>query len=105
MSTLLIRMRVNPEKESRFIEIVDSIVESMVGNEPDVRVYGIWKTQTPYEYFLVESYTNNEALEFHIGRHIALQKEFQTLLDEPPKIEKLGDFVAGFPDIGRLPLA
>lgn len=41
MSTLLIRMRVNPEKESRFIEIVDSIVESMVGNEPDVRVYGI----------------------------------------------------------------
>lgn len=105
MTTLLIRMRVLPEKEARFLEITNSIVEAMNGNEPDVRVYAVWRTENEHEYFLVESYLNPEALEFHIGRHIAFQEEFGTLLSEPPKVERLGDFVVGVPDTGTLPYA
>lgn len=103
MTTLLIRMRVLPEKEARFLEITSSIVEAMHGEEPDVRIYAIWRTENAHEYFLVESYLNAEALELHIGRHIAFQEEFGTLLAEPPQVEKLGDFVVGVPDVGTLP--
>lgn len=105
MTTLLIRMRVLPEKEERFLEYINAIVASMPGHEPDTRVYAFWRTKTPYEYFMVESYTTPEALKFHISRHIDGQKEFQTLLAEPPEVEELGDFVVGAPDIGTLPYA
>lgn len=105
MSTLLIRMRIKPEKEDRFLETIHGIVESMPGNEPETRVYAFWRTKTPHEYFMVESYTSEDALKFHISRHIDGQEEFQTLLSEPPEVEELGDFVTGFPGVGTLPLA
>jgi quinol monooxygenase YgiN len=105
MTTLLIRMQVLPEKEERFLEHIRAIVASMPGHEPDTRVYAFWKTKTPHEYFMVESYTNAEALKFHISRHIDGQKVFQTFLAKPPEVEELGDFVVGVPDVGTLPLA
>lgn len=105
MSTLIIRMRVQPEKEERFLEIIHSIVGSMKGNEPDARVYAFWRTQTAHEYLLVESHLDQAALEFHIGRHIEFQKEFGTLLSEPPQVEELGEFVVGGPDGRPLPFA
>ena len=105
MTTLLIRMQVLPEKEERFLEHIRGIVESMPGHEPETRVYAFWRTKTPHEYFMVESYTSPEALKFHISRHIDGQKEFQTLLAKPPEVEELGDFVVGVPDADTLPLA
>lgn len=105
MATLLIRMRVLPEKEERFLEIITQITGSMKDAEPDTRVYAFWRTKNPYEYFLVESYTTSEALEYHIGRHIGFQEEFGTCLAQPPDVEELGEFVIGAPDIGTLPFA
>lgn len=105
MTTLLIRLQVLPEKEELFLKHIRGIVETMPGHEPDTRVYAFWKTKTPHEYFMVESYTNAEALKFHISRYINTQEEFQTYLAKPPQVEELGDFVVGVPDVGTLPLA
>lgn len=105
MTTLVIRLQVKPEKEDRFLEVINEIVGSMKGNEPQTRVYAFWKTKTPYEYFMLESYTTASALQHHIGRHSAFQEEFATFLSSPSKIEELGEFVIGYPDEGTLPLA
>ncbi len=104
MTTLIIRMQVKPEKESRFLEIVNEIVGAMKTTEPETRIYAFWRTQVPYEYFMIESYTTASALEFHIGQHIGYQKEFSTCLSAPPQTEQLGDFVTGYPDETTLPL-
>lgn len=104
MTTLVIRMQVKPEKEKRFLEIVTAIVGAMKDAEKETRVYAFWRTQTPYEYFMIESYTSAEALEFHIGRHIGYQKEFGTCLAKAPEVEELGEFVVGYPDDDTLPL-
>lgn len=103
MTTLLIRMNVKPEKEDRFLETIHSIVDSMLGHEPETRVYAFWRTQTPHEYFMVESYLTKEDLGHHIDRHKEGQAEFQTFLAKPPEIEELGDFVVGVPDVETLP--
>lgn len=105
MTTLLIRMDVLPEMEERFLEHIRGTVAAMPGHEPETRVYAFWKTKTPYQYFMVESYTRAEALASHIERHKHGQAEFQTFLATPPEVEKLGDFVVGVPDEGTLPLA
>lgn len=105
MTTLIIRLQMKPEKEERCLQIIDGIIEKMRTTEPDTRVYAFWRTKTPHEYLLVESYTNAEALEFHIGQHMAGQEEFMSCLSQPPQVETLGEFVTGYPDIGTLPLA
>lgn len=105
MTTLLIRMDVLPEKEERFLNHIQGIVETMPGHEPETRVYAFWRTKTPHQYFMVESYTSAEALHSHIERHKHGQAEFQTFLAKPPQVEELGDFVVGFPDKGTLPIA
>lgn len=105
MTTLIIRMQVKPEREERFLEIIHSIVASMKGAEPETRVYAFWRTQTPHEYVLVESYITASALDYHISRHIGGQEEFGTCLAAPPQTEKLGEFVTGYPDETTLPLA
>jgi len=105
VTTLIIRMRVKPEKEERFLEIAHTITGAMKDNEPEVRVYGYWRTQEPYEYLMLESYLSASALDFHIAQHEEFRDEFGTLLSEPPEIETLGEFVMGYPDVGCLPLA
>lgn len=105
MTTLVIRMQVKPEKEARFLEIISHIVNAMKDEEPETRVYGFWRTKTPHEYYMLESYTKASALQHHIQRHSAFQEEFGTLLSAPSDIEELGDFVVGYPDEGTLPLA
>ena len=105
MTTLIIRLQMKPEKEERCLQIIDGIIEKMRTTEPDTRVYAFWRTKTPHEYLLVESYTNAKALEFHIGQHMAGQEEFMSCLSQSPQVETLGEFVTGYPDIGTLPLA
>lgn len=105
MTTLVIRMQVKPEKEERFLEIVNTIIGAMKTTEPETRVYAFWRTQTPHEYFMIESYLSAAALEFHIGEHIGYQEEFGSCLAAPPHVETLGDFVTGYPNEDCLPLA
>lgn len=105
MTTLIIRLQMKPEKEERCLEIINSIIAKMKTTEPETRVYAFWRTKTPHEYFMVESYTTDTALEFHIGQHLENQDEFVSCLAKPPQVEKLGDFVAGYPDDTTLPLA
>lgn len=103
MSSAIFRICIEPENEERFLEIVGEIVEAMKSTEPETRVYGLWKTQKPQEYLLFESYLSKAAFKFHEVQHLALLKEFQTLVTDLPEVEKLGDFAVGVPDVGTLP--
>lgn len=105
MSSAIFRIKVKPEKTGRFEAIVGEIADVMRSNEPDARIYALWKTKKANEYLLFESYLNQAAFVFHEGQHVPLLKEFLTIMDGPPEIENLGDFVVGVPDVGTLPFA
>lgn len=105
MTTLVIRLQVKPEKESRFLEIANEIITAMKTTEPKTRVYAFWRTKNPYEYFMIESYTDPSGLEFHINQHISFKEEFGTCLSAIPDVEELGAFVMGYPDETSLPLS
>ncbi len=97
MSTVILHMRVRPEKENRFLEILRRVTVEMRVSEPDTRVYAVWKTNTRHEYFLVESYRNEAARQQHNAAHAAVFEEFMSCLAQPPRVENLGAFVVGIP--------
>ncbi len=104
MSTVTVRMRVKPEKEKRFLEILSEVISKMKLSEPDTRVYAVWKTQNINEYLLVESYVSEAGRELHNRNHTEVFSEFIACLAGPPVTEALEDFVVGVPDTGSLPI-
>lgn len=104
MSTVIVRMRVKPDMENRFLEIFHEVVQKMKRSEPQTRVYAVWKTQQEHEYLLVESYTSQSGRELHERQHTGVFTEFMSCLASPPETEVLGDFVLGVPDETCLPI-
>ncbi len=97
MSTVTVRMRVRPEREARFLEILDDVTAKVAAHEPDCRVYATWATQEPQVYLMVEAYRSEAGRELHNQLHAAIAPEFFSLLAEPPVVETLGAVVAGHP--------
>ncbi len=98
MSTVTVRMKVLPEKEARFLEILAAVTRRVKAEEPDCLVYSTWATSEPQVYLMVESYRTQAGRERHNSLHGAIAPEFFSLLAEPPEVEQLGALAAGHPD-------
>ena len=97
MSTVTVRMRVRPESEARFLEILEDVTGKVTAHEPDCTVYATWATQEPQVYLMVEAYRSQAGRDRHNALHAAIAPEFFSLLAEPPIVETLGAVVAGHP--------
>jgi quinol monooxygenase YgiN len=91
-------MKVRPECEARFLEILREVTSVVKSDEPDCRVYATWKTAEPHVYFMLESYRSEEGRGNHERLHAHVASEFFGLLAEPPVVEQLGELAVGHPD-------
>ena len=95
MSTVTVRMKVKPEKREDFLRILTEVTDAVEESEPDTVVYATWETETPNEFFMIESYRSQEGRDFHNEQHKAIAPEFFACLDGPPEVETLGALVRG----------
>lgn len=95
MSTVTVRMKVKPESHDDFLRILKDVTQAVEDSEPDCFVYATWKTSTPFEYLMVESYRSAEGREFHNAQHAGVAKEFFDCLEGSPVVEELGDLLFG----------
>jgi quinol monooxygenase YgiN len=97
MSTVTVRLRVQPEKEAEFLRIFRDVAASVETDEPDCTIYAVWETGTVCEYLLVESYRTEAARAAHNQRHAEVFQPFIACLAAPPETETLGAQVLGIP--------
>lgn len=95
MSTVTVRMKVKPERHEDFLRILAQVTASVDAKEPDCFVYATWKTQTPYEYLMVESYRSEDGRAFHNAQHANVFEDFMSCLEGRPEVEQLGDMLFG----------
>lgn len=95
MSTVTVRMKVKPGCHDDFLRILQDVTQAVQDDEPDCFVYATWKTSTPFEYLMVESYRSEEGRDFHNAQHTDVFHAFMDCLAEPPKVEVLGSLVFG----------
>lgn len=97
MSTVTVRLRVRPEKESEFLRIFNDVAAIVETDEPDCIIYAVWETGTPHEYFLVESYRSEAGRSLHNERHAGVIQAFLACLAAPAETVTLGARVLGIP--------
>ncbi len=90
-STVTVRMKVKPEKHDEFLQILEQVTESAQTVEPDCFLYATWKTDTPFEYLMVESYWSDDGRREHERLHKGVARAFLDCLAEMPVVETLGD--------------
>ena len=95
MSTVTVRMKVKPEKREEFLRMLADVTEAVEEGEPDTVVYATWETETPNEFFMIESYRSEEGRAFHNDRHRHIGEAFFACLDGKPEVETLGALVRG----------
>lgn len=95
MSTVTVRMKVKPESHDDFLRILEDVTQAVEDGEPDCFVYATWKTSTPFEYLMVESYRSEAGRDLHNARHTDVFQAFMDCLTEPPQVEVLGDLSFG----------
>lgn len=95
MSTVTVRMTVKPDRHDDFLRILEDVTKAVEDSEPDCFVYATWKTNTPFEYLMVESYRSVAGRELHNQRHAGVAKAFFECLEGPPEVEELGDLLFG----------
>lgn len=97
MSTVIVRLRVKPEHEDKFLTIFREVAEIVAADEPDCTIYAVWETGTLNEYLLVESYRSEAGRNAHNERHAGVFQTFMDCLAEAPQTETLGRQVLGIP--------
>ena len=97
MSTVTVRLLVQPEKEAEFLRIFRDVATIVETDEPDCIIYAVWETGTPHEYLLVESYRSEAGRIDHNQRHAGVFQAFIGCLATPPQTETLGAQVLGIP--------
>ena len=95
MSTVTVRMKVKPECHDDFLRILKDVTQAVEDSEPDCFDYATWKTSTPFEYLMVESYRSEAGRELHNAQHTDVFQGFIDCLVEPPRVEALGDLSFG----------
>jgi quinol monooxygenase YgiN len=89
--TILVRMKVKPEKEAEFRAIMVKLAATVKANEPDCLYYDLFKAPGEHEYWLLEGYVDAEARRHHEKSEYtnAVVKEFFACLEGRPSVEKL----------------
>lgn len=97
MSTVTVKMRVKPDRESEFLNIFKQVAAIVETQEPDCLIYAVWETGIAHEYFLVESYRSEAARTLHEAMHSKVAAAFFDCLEGKPETVTLGKQVLGIP--------
>lgn len=89
--TILVKMKVKPEKESEFRAIMVKLAATVKANEPGCLYYDLFKAPGENAYWLLEGYVNAEARRHHEQTEYthAVVKDFFSCLQGRPSVEKL----------------
>ena len=67
MLTFLSRMKIKPEKQEEYLELVRNLTAEVLANEPDTLEYQFYKLRDdPYGYAVYESFTDEAAEQAHL---------------------------------------
>lgn len=93
MSTSVIKIKVKPGREAEFEAIIKALVEASNANEPGIRFYQGFRSGTPGEYVMLESFTDLAALKAHTSSEhfMAHRTKLGDCLDGPPETVRLTD--------------
>lgn len=93
MSTSVFKVKVKAGREAEFESVLTALVAASNANEPGIRFYQGFRSDTPGEYVMLESFQDKAALEAHTASEhfLAHTPKVADCLDGPPEIQHLTD--------------
>ncbi len=93
MSTSVIKIKVKAGREAEFEAIIKALVVASNANEPGLRFYQGFRTATPGEYVMLESFLDLAALKAHTASEhfMAHRTKLADCFDGPPEVLRLTD--------------
>jgi quinol monooxygenase YgiN len=87
------KVKVKAGREAEFESVLKALVAESNVNETGIRFYQGFRSGTPGEYFMLESFADSAALEAHMASEyfLALSPKVADCLDGPPDIQHLTD--------------
>jgi quinol monooxygenase YgiN len=89
--TILITMKVKPEKEAAFRALMSALAATVKAREPGCLYYDLFKAPEPGIYWLLEGYVDREARRHHEQTDYthAVVKDFFACLEGKPTVVPL----------------
>lgn len=93
MATSVVKIFVKPGMEAAFEAIIRQLVTSSNKAEPGIRFYQAFHGANQGEYWMLESFTDQDALRAHTtSDHFkAFRADLGACFDRPPEIQRLSD--------------
>lgn len=93
MSTSVIKIKVKAGREAEFESIITALAAASNANEPGIRFYQGFRSATPGEYVMLESFSDLAALKAHTASEhfMAHRTKLAECFDGPPEIQRLTD--------------
>ena len=93
MATSVVKIFVKQGQEAAFEAIIRCLVEASNANELGIRFYQAFRGADAGEYWMLESFADQDALKAHTGSdHFkAMRAALSACFDRPPEIQRLFD--------------
>jgi quinol monooxygenase YgiN len=93
MPTSIIKIKVKPGREADFEAVLQRLIPASNANEPGILFYQGFRTGTPGEYIMLESFKDSEAHKAHTASpHFQANRPALTdCFDGPPEVQRLTD--------------
>jgi quinol monooxygenase YgiN len=93
MPATIVKIKVKPGREADFETVIQRLIAATNANEPGVLYYQGFRTGTTGEYYMVESYTDLDALKAHpASPHFQANRQaLGECFDGPPDVQRLSD--------------
>jgi quinol monooxygenase YgiN len=93
MPTAIIKIKVLPGREADFEAVIQRLVAASNANEPGLVFYQGFRTTTPGEYYMLESFKDIEAQNAHTASaHFQANRPLLgECFDGPPEVQRLTD--------------
>jgi quinol monooxygenase YgiN len=93
MPTTIVKIKVKPGQEAAFEAVIQRLITASNANEPGILFYQGFRTATPGEYYMLESFKDLEALKAHTASaHFQANRPALTdCFDGAPELVRLSD--------------
>jgi quinol monooxygenase YgiN len=93
MPTAIIKIKVKPGRETDFEAVIHRLITESNANEPGLVFYQGFRTATPGEYYMLESFQDIEAQKAHTASpHFQANRPALTdCFDGAPELQRLTD--------------
>jgi quinol monooxygenase YgiN len=93
MATSVIKLKAKPGQEAALEDVLTRVVAASNENETGIRFYQAFRSETPGEYWMLESFQDVAALKVHTSsEHFkAIRPELVACLDGAPEVQRLSN--------------